>query len=205
MSDGATYQKYCEWVNRDDSPAILVCSDAHGSPVAANLTARRFIATEGLSAWSDMFMPPDHEVWGAAIRRACLESTPVFGNYRLRRFDNAVREFVVRGEPRYSSSGAFVGHIVAAMDVSELLSGVTPSGEPVVGRENSSVQRIVGSWHDHLVSTSTVVSASAEMIEDLLPRDVSPMCRAAIDELLRAVGDLREQIQTLSSVARSTD
>ena len=198
MSNGETFQRIRDSVNEDDSPAVLVCSDASGAPVAANQTARRFVPAEGIAAWSDLLVASDCEDWSTAIHRSCIDSAPVVGSYRFRRFDNAVRRFVVRAEPRYDSVGKFVGHIVSAMDISDIWQGLD-SGE------NSIVKEIAGGWHDRLVSISTVVSVSTELIRDLSPTDVSPMFRAAMDKLSVAVADLRTQIQTLSSVSRSRD
>lgn len=198
MSGGETFQQICRWVNQDDSPAILVCSDSNGNPGAANHAARRFASTAGIESWSDLMMLPDHEDWSSSIKRSCIDSTPVCGVFRLRRFDNAVRTFIMRAEPRYDASGTFLCHIVSAMDISDF------SDELSVNNELS-VQEIAGTWHERLVSISTVVSASTELIDSLLPKDSSPMCRAAVDKLLSSVAELRQQMQTLSSVSRSRE
>ena len=141
MSNGETFQHICNWVNEDDSPAILVCSDSHGTPAAANQTARRFAPGEGIASWSDLLMSPDCEDWATVIHRSCIESTPVCGTYRLRRFDNAARRFIMRAVPRYDPAGSFLCHLVSAMDISDVWQELEPA-------ENRSVREIAGSWHD---------------------------------------------------------
>ena len=191
----------------DGSPAIQAFLSPDGDPTVINQTMRRFIADGSLASWQSLFDPRDFTRWQELITSARSGQIPVSGAFRLRRFDQALRTFVLRAEPRYSSSGEFVGHIVSGMDITGL-DAASPSAEsqvPDILLENYSTATNAKDWHQQLVSVSTVISGCIDTLPDLLPEDANPNLQQILASLYQANSRLRKTVAELAFVARSVD
>jgi hypothetical protein len=193
----------------DNSPAIQAFSDQHGQPVVINKALRRFVADGALASWQCLFDPQDHDRWQELMLLARREQNPVSDTFRLRRFDQAVRTFVLRAQPHYDVGGEFSGHIVSGMDVTGLNVPAAPSSNALDKSPNYQLEDVrrasASEWHRQLVSVSTVITGCIETIPDLLPSDVSPQLQIVLSRLFQANSLLRKTVSELSTSARSVD
>jgi len=202
--------QYCERVagqiESDDTPALQIWVNSEGMPTAGNQTTRRFSATRTVASWESIVFAADLERWDDVLNTSILEQTLLSGCFRLRRFDNAIRHFVIRGEPRFDGRGAYAGHLLAGLEVNEM----TVNQLAVVPRNpngNSDVvKRQALEWHDQLVSAATVICTSADIISTSLAVDSD--ADGSLIEVLRKLtagcDALRSGIRMLSERSRSS-
>ncbi|APZ95112.1 hypothetical protein [Fuerstiella marisgermanici] len=198
---------FVEQLRADGSPAIQTFLTPAGHPEVINQTMRRFIADGSLASWEKLFDANDFTRWQELITSARSAQIPVSGAFRLRRFDQALRTFVLRAEPRYSSQGEFVGHIVSGMDITGLDAASQPAETqaPEFLLESGSTATMAKGWHQQLVSVSTVISGCIDTLPDLLPEDPNPNLQQILASLYQANSRLRKTVAELAFVARSVD
>ncbi|MEO2015668.1 MAG: hypothetical protein ABGZ53_14990 [Fuerstiella sp.] len=152
-------------------------------PIAGNQTTRRFVASRAVVSWDRIVFAGDLERWDDVESTSIRDQVSLAGGFRLRRFDNAVRHFVIHGAPRFDGDGTYMGHLLAGLEVTEMtenrldVAPVSPNGHADVLKRQAMV------WHDQLVSAVTVISASANILSTSLP--VETDADGALQEVLR--------------------
>jgi len=190
-------------VEQDDCPSLLLFLNVEGTQISLNRSALLFFATNSLT-WDGVFVDSDSRLWQQKIAKSRTEQTPISGCFKLRRFDNAVRTFVLRAEPRYDHVGAFSGHVVSGLDITDVVSDrELPHDAPQQDASPDSVRQIAQKWHDELVSSVTVITISNDLLPDLISRGDS----GAIDELLNrisiACASIRANVDSMNAIARN--
>jgi two-component system cell cycle sensor histidine kinase/response regulator CckA len=106
----------------DGSPVILWVTDASGENQFVN---RKYLEYFGVTfeemlgaRWQPFFHPDDAPRYVEEFMSAVRERRPFSGEARVRRKDEW-RWITTHGEPRYSETGDFLGHVGITMDVSE--------------------------------------------------------------------------------------
>ncbi len=188
-------------IEDDATPALQLLVNRSGSPVALNQTARRFVAESSINTWHRLFAENEISRWIDMISASSSQQIPVSGCFLLRRFDKAVRRFVLRAEPKYTGTGVFLGHVVSGMDISDITPAETQATQP---------HQAVGStdamhWHDELVSVATVLSGYVDLLPDLLNGHVHPNLADVLVKLQTASCFLRDTVTELSSRARASN
>jgi hypothetical protein len=187
-------------VRADNSPAVLICSNASGFPVACNITTSRFAVAAAISAWDDLLIGADVEEWTKLLEGACLNHNACGGVFGFKRFDNAIRTFVLRAEPQFNDSGTLSCHLISGLDITDSLN---QRHQSLTGEEFDLRGR-AKSLHERLVSTATVLVSSADIIEGVvMAPDTDGLLKIASQKLSVASRDLVEQLQTLSLIGRS--
>lgn len=184
-------------VRADTSPVLLLFASTSGQPLAINQAARDFINSGVLQSWQQLVDEPDLIRWQGIIHDAVRERVHFSKSTRLRRFDNAIRNFILRGEMRYTADGELAGYIIAGMDVTEL----TPEDKSEVA-EQPSVTHDAQQWHDDLVSVSTVIRAYVDVLPDLFDQGNEQKVQEVIRHLTQAATQLSDSVRELSSIAR---
>jgi PAS domain S-box-containing protein len=107
----------------DSCPSMLWVSGPNGEAEFLNRAYREF---SGLSAeqargteWRSVLHPDDAPAYLVEFDRATKEHTAFSAEGRVRRADGEWRLVGSRGEPRFSSSGEYLGHIGLRADITE--------------------------------------------------------------------------------------
>lgn len=198
--------RYLE-VEQNTSPAVLILLDSDGVPVAFNRAARQLVQVVESMMWSDILHPEETGLWQDQIGVSLEKQIPVSGWFRLRRFDNALRQFVLRAEPRYDHNGAFFGHHVSGLDVTEIASESQPTSasvDPVaLSTEFDQRRAIAKEWHDALVNDATIIGVSTDVLLELIK--AQPDNEELLDiaeRTRRSASAICEQLTRLSLISR---
>ncbi|MCR9199128.1 MAG: PAS domain-containing protein [Planctomycetaceae bacterium] len=191
-------------VERTTAPGILIFSDHRGVPLSFNPAARRLLDADATTGWEQVVDADDLDRFRLELQKATASQATVDGWFRLRRFDNAIRQFILRAEPRFDVNGQFFGHLISGLDVSGLpaVSEVTNPAS-----ERSEVRELAARWHDWIVKDVTVISISAEVIVDQLRElqssEADQPLNIALSKLQRAAESLRRDVDVLLQESRS--
>ena len=194
-------------VDHDDSPSLLIWLDADGVPRSLNRAAFQFAATKTLD-FDVLFAEADGRSWKEQIAASKREQKPVSGCFRVRRFDNALRDFVLRAEPRFDHDGHFIGHLVSGLDVTEVISETrqvseVPRATTPELSDATKLRRIAQQWHDELVSAVTVIAISSDLLPDLLSSGDSHRLAELLNRVSTASDIMRAKLESLNSIARN--
>lgn len=188
-------------VERNTAPGILIFSDHRGVPLSFNPAARRLLDADATTGWEQVIDVEDLDRFRLELQKATASQATVDGWFRLRRFDNAIRQFILRAEPRFDVSGQFFGHLISGLDVSGL-----PSVSEVSATvsERSEIRELAARWHDWIVKDVTVISVSSEVIVDQLrDQSLSEPLGNALNRLQRATESLRRDVDMLLQQSRN--
>lgn len=201
-------------VQQDTGPALLLLVNESGVPVALNRTARQFLFQKEQVRWVDIIHGDDLASWDTQLQESLGSQTQISGWFRLRRFDHAIRQFVLRAEPRYDVEGTFAGYLVSGLDVTDIgrkaqLSSV-PSKPSVVTvpteKDDGSgdVPVLARKWHDALVKDATVLRAATQLLRDYISTSDSDQISKmkALDQLEHAAEGICDLVEELNSVSR---
>ncbi len=199
--------RVADQIESDDTPAIQIWVNSDGIPVAANQTTRRFVASRAVVSWDRIVFAADLERWDDVLRSSICDQVSFSGCFRLRRFDNAVRHFIVHGESRFDCDGAYMGHLLAALEITEMTENQLDM-DPISHNGNAAVlKRQAMAWHDQLVSAVTVVSTSADILSTSLAAGADADADGALQEVLRKMTGgcdaLRNGIRMLREASRN--
>jgi PAS domain S-box-containing protein len=107
----------------DGCPAVMWVTDAEGGIRFVNRTCREFfgIAFEQVEVdkWHMLLHPDDEAIYLAAYRRALEVHGPFMTEARVRHADGGWRWIASYAEPRFSTSGEFLGHVGISPDITE--------------------------------------------------------------------------------------
>ena len=190
-----------EKVHDDESSALQIFLNEDLQPVAVNQAVRSFIASDQLPGWNQFVADSDVTRWERSIQTAAANRCSLADCFHFRRFDDAVCRFVLRAEPKFKSDGEYCGHLLSAMDVTDLLPGEqsSPSAEQTSRRSEAE------KWHHELVSVSTVIKGCTDYLPTVVPEPASPDLAAIVVQLQTAGDFLRNTVCELSSLSRSAD
>jgi PAS domain S-box-containing protein len=107
----------------DGCPTMMWVTNAKGGVQFINRAFREFAGTtyeqvEG-DKWQWVLHPEDAPEYVGAFQRAVGEHTPFRAEARVWRVDDAWRWVASYAEPRFSSSGEFLGHVGLSPDITE--------------------------------------------------------------------------------------
>jgi PAS domain S-box-containing protein len=107
----------------DSAPVIIWVTNAKGDIQFVNLTYSEFFGVnyeqvEG-GQWHSLVHPDDAPAYREVFSHSVRAQTPFQAEVRMRRADGAWRWGLSHGEPRFSSSGEFLGHIGIMVDMTE--------------------------------------------------------------------------------------
>jgi len=107
----------------DNSPVILWMTDAQGGIQFVNRTYREFFGAtlEQVKGgkWQPLVHPDDAPKYVGTFLNAVRERTPFRAEVRVRRADGAWRWITSFGDPRFTPSGEFLGHVGISPDITE--------------------------------------------------------------------------------------
>lgn len=197
-------------VEQNTSPAVLILLDANGNPVAFNRAARQLLSVVDGIPWLDVLHPSEAELWRNQIQISLQQQLPISGWFRLRRFDNAFRQFVLRAEPRYDHNGDFFGHHVSGLDVTGIAgdvqtldAGQTATQVPEAGRGQADRRSVAKEWHDTLVNEATVIGVSTDVLLELIKaRPDNHEILDIAERVRRSAASICEQLKILNRVSR---
>lgn len=201
-------------VQQNTGPALLLLVDGSGVPIALNRSARQFFLQKERIAWADILQCDDLVVWNKRLAESLTSQTQISGWFRLRRFDHAIRQFVLRAEPRYDVEGTFAGFLVSGLDVSELGGEVGATGEQTEACADSSSQpgppasssghELAKQWHDSLVKDATVLGAATDVLRDFIASSPTqePLQLKALSQIERAAEAICVLVGELNSLSR---
>ena len=110
-------------VMADGSPSIIWVTDISGGIMFVNRTYREFfgVTYEEVKGgkWQPLLHPDDSPAYVTAFMDAVCEHKPFHAETRVLRADGEWRWIESHGEPRFSSSGEFLGHIGISSDITE--------------------------------------------------------------------------------------
>ena len=110
-------------VMADGCPALMWVNDVTGDVQFVNRAYREFFDTTSEqvqgSKWQLLIHPNDAPEYCEAFECAVREQAPFKGEARVRRADGEWRWLTSSGEPRFSSSGEFLGHVGLSSDITE--------------------------------------------------------------------------------------
>ena len=111
----------------DGCPALMWVTDAEGGNGFINREYRKFfgIVSDRVreDKWQILIHPEDAAGYLDACREAMREQSAFGAEARFRREDGEWRWFACRAEPRFSSSGGFLGHVGLGLDITEFKRG----------------------------------------------------------------------------------
>ncbi|MGA1998263.1 MAG: PAS domain S-box protein, partial [Bryobacteraceae bacterium] len=107
----------------DGCPTAMWVTDTEGEVRFVNRTYREFFGAtyeqvEG-TKWFPLVHPDDAPAYLAAVQRAVEEHAPFRAEARVRRADGEWRWVLSYAQPRFSSSGGFLGHVGLSPDITE--------------------------------------------------------------------------------------
>jgi PAS domain S-box-containing protein len=110
-------------VMADSCPSIMWLTNAEGEIEFINRAYRQFCGVtqeevEG-GKWRALIHPDDAAEYVRAFQAAVREHTPFHAEARARRADGEWRWFASYVQPRFSPSGAFLGHVGLCPDITE--------------------------------------------------------------------------------------
>lgn len=107
----------------DSCPALMWVTDSTGATRFLNRAYREYCGTEHDDVegvrWTRLLHPDDAEECTRNAWRSVREHSRFTGENRLRRADGEWRWFSSAAEPRFSATGAFLGHVGIALDITE--------------------------------------------------------------------------------------
>ena len=201
-------------VQQDTGPALLLLVNESGAPVALNRTARQFLFQKEQVRWADIIHGDDLPSWDTQLQESLESQTQISGWFRLRRFDHAIRQFVLRAEPRYDVQGTFAGYLVSGLDVTDIggkarLSSARSQAAVVTVSTSQDdgagdIPVLARKWHDALVKDATVLRAATQLLRDYLSTSDSDHASKikALDQLEHAVGGICDLVEELNGVSR---
>lgn len=201
-------------VQQDTGPALLLLVNESGAPVALNRTARQFLFQKEQVRWADIIHGDDLPSWDTQLQESLESQTQISGWFRLRRFDHAIRQFVLRAEPRYDVEGTFAGYLVSGLDVTDIGGKArlsSPRSQTAVikvptnkDHDSEDVPVLARKWHDALVKDATVLRAATQLLRDYLSTsDCDHASKIkALDQLEHAVGGICDLVEELNGVSR---
>ncbi|HIE95849.1 MAG TPA: hypothetical protein EYG03_28500 [Planctomycetes bacterium] len=190
--------RVADQIESDDTPALQIWMNSDGLPVAGNQTTRRFVVS-----WDRIVFAADLAWWDEAVRTSIRDHVSWAGCFRLRRFDNAVRQFIIHGEPRFDGDGTYVGHLLAGLEVTEMTANqldaipVRHNGNPDV------LQRQATEWHDQLVSAVTVISTSADILSTSMVAETDGSMQEVLKKMTDGCDTLRSVIRMLREASKN--
>lgn len=188
-------------VEQNAAPGILIFSDHRGVPISFNPAARRLFDLTSLATWDHVIDGEDLDRFRLELQKATAAQSTVDGWYRVRRFDNAIRQFILRAEPRFDRDGQFFGHLVSGLDASGLPSATESAAE--CDNERKEVQELACRWHDWIVKDATVISVSVDLLlDELRPLHVSETVDSSLNRLHLAAESLRREVDLLLRESR---
>ena len=139
-------------VELNTAPGILIFSDHRGVPLSFNPAARRLLDITPAATWDSFLDGGDVDRFRLELQKATASQSTVDGWFRLRRFDNAVRQFILRAEPRFDQGGQFFGHLISGACRMRPRVVAMPSGceqfaqKPACGTRHSGVPALTSRW-----------------------------------------------------------
>jgi PAS domain S-box-containing protein len=107
----------------DFSPTILWMTDAQGGLQFVNRTYRQFFGAGleevGGNRWQPLVHPEDAPAYAGAFQKAVRERSFFQAEARVRRADGLWRWVSSYGNPRFTSSGEYLGHVGISPDITE--------------------------------------------------------------------------------------
>lgn len=191
-------------LNGDVSPALQILVAADGRLLAMNQTGQRFVGGPEPAGWADLLADSDLSRWQQLLTTAAGQQVPLSGEFRLRRFDKALRRFILRAEQRYSQSGGFDGLMVSGMDISDLSTPNTVLDVRPTAPDAGSVAWTQEAlrWHDELVSVATVVAGCGDVLCTLLQDSKRDDVQEVLARLQAATEILRSTVTELGARGR---
>jgi PAS domain S-box-containing protein len=184
----------------DNSPVILWVSDAHGDNAFVNRTYRDFFGVtfdevEGRK-WRPLVHPEDAPEYVESYLRAIREQAPFSGEARVRRNDGEWRWIASRGEPRYATTGEFLGHVGVSVDITDRklaeqrLRESEERFRALVMATSDVIYRMSPDWSVMHTCTSGKFLADTDepittWLQKYIPPDSQPRVKAAIEEAIR--------------------
>ena len=199
-----------ERVLLDDSPSLQIWLSADELRCVLNRSAHLFFATDRI-VWTDVLAGNDKALWQAKLQVSLRDQTPMIGCFKVKRFDNAIRTFALRAEPRYGSEGQFTGHVISGLDISEFTNEqdapakAIPAAPAAPTGHSSEVRQLAEKWHDALVSSVTVLTISIDLIPDIIAQNDTVRLNELLARIGHATEDIRTQISIMNMVARNQD
>lgn len=195
-------------VELNTAPGILIFSDHRGVPLSFNPAARRLLDITPAATWDSFLDGGDVDRFRLELQKATASQSTVDGWFRLRRFDNAVRQFILRAEPRFDQGGQFFGHLISGLDVSGLPSvnesGTTASADSEAAAARRESREMASRWHDWIVKDVTVISVSVDVLLDTSRQQALPTeAQTALVQLDRAAASLKREVDLLLQAARN--
>src|SRR5947209_3622497 len=184
------------------TPALIWTADTDGQCDYVNTAWLKFTGRELESqlgkGWLECIHPEDVERCFETYRRAVEHREPFKKEYRARRYDGQYRWVLDFGVPRYGTDGLFTGYVGSCVDFTErklaeeALSNL--SGQLITAQEEER-SRIAREIHDDYQQRLAVVT---NCLVGLLEGIDTPSTKASIRELSNDVGDLVEDLHSLS-------
>jgi PAS domain S-box-containing protein len=107
----------------DCCPTIMWVTNAKGLIWFVNRAYREFFGITGEQAegrnWNLRVHPDDEDESAGALKRSVEQHTPFAAEGRIQRADGEWRWVATYGEPRFSESGEFLGHVGVSSDITD--------------------------------------------------------------------------------------
>jgi PAS domain S-box-containing protein len=159
----------------DSAPVALWVTDPDGKTSFYNKSALRFtgLTMEHLSGsnWTDLVHPDDRAACQSTYSSALVDRRSFRIECRLLRADGEYRWVLCNGVPRFSSDGAFAGHLGTSVDITQ----VRRLQEEAIARQKlESLGALAGGIAHDFNNVLGGILAEAELAEGDLPADSVP-------------------------------
>jgi len=186
----------------DSAPVLIWVTDAHGDNLFVNRTYIEYfhITFEQVmkNRWQSLFHPDDVAAYVDAFMRAVAAHTSFIGQARVRRIEGEWRWVATHGEPRFSQSGEFLGHIGIMLDITDRKQ-VEEDRERLFDQQKLFVHLIS---HD-LRAPITIIQGYADVLADRLEQQqLDGPLSSATQAIRRGIRRINAMIQDLVDTAR---
>ena len=178
----------------DHSPVMMWVTDEHGqctylNPLWYQFTGQSTAEALGLG-WLDAIHAEDHDRTEHEFLDALKREASFRMEYRLRRFDGALRWVIDAASPRFDPSRRFVGYIGSVVDVTDRW-----EAEEALRQASRQKDEFLAMLAHELRNPMAPIRNAAELLSRTLPADsplapVSGMLRRQAQQLARLVDDL---------------
>jgi PAS domain S-box-containing protein len=159
------------------------------------------------SRWLDGVHPDDWGHCGEVYDSAFAARRPFEVDYRLRRHDGEHRWVLDRGQPRYSESGAFLGYVGSAMDITDRRRAEEANRDLAHVSRLALVGELTALLAHEVNQPLAAILSNADAAAILLRSDQPPL-----DEIREIIADIRasdlradEVIRHIRSLMRKRD
>ncbi len=174
-------------------------TDAEGGLLFANRGFRDFFgltqADVDGTRWQPLLHPEDAEAYVAGFLSAVRERRPFFGEARVRRADGEWRWVASHGEPRFSSTGEFCGHVGISPDVTDL-----KQTERALREADRNKDEFLAVLSHELRNPLAPITNALSALERVDPG--GEQARRALEVVRRQVGQLTRLVDDLLDVTR---